>query len=72
MGRLIHADRDGAGWRTIQRRRDRDLRFLEKVRACTTIDEVTALRREQSKPIPEWRYVALMRALKRVCLNDRL
>lgn len=67
MNRLF-ADHDGAGWRTIQRRRDRDLRFLAKVRACATLDDVNALLREQSKPIPEWRHVALMRAIKRVSM----
>jgi hypothetical protein len=53
----------------MQRRLERDRRFLDRVRACQTVDDVRKLRREQSPPIPEWRHVALMRALKRVCLS---
>jgi len=69
VGKLGFADRDGAGWRTRERRLERDLRFLEKVRACQTVDNVRTLRREQSAPICQWRHVALLRALKRVLLN---
>lgn len=69
MGRLRFADQDAPGWRKRERRIADDQRFIAAVRACATLDDVRVVRRAQRPPIPEWRHVALLRAVKRVCLN---
>ena len=62
----MHADRDGAGWRTRQRRREDDLEFLARVRAA----DWPTLRREAEnlahKKAPKWKVVAVLRALGRL------
>jgi hypothetical protein len=63
-----YADGDHPTYRRISNRRERDLAFLAAVRAATTLAELRALRRVQPQPIPAWRHVALMRAVKRVCV----
>lgn len=53
----------------MERRRESDIAFLERCRMAKTADEVRELMKFEPGPRPEWRHVALMRALKRVCLN---
>jgi len=60
------ADSDGASWRTIERQRNDDIEFLERLRVARTLEDVGAIRREQRVPCPEWRRVAIVRAAKRV------
>lgn len=48
------------------RARQRDLLFLHDVRACASLRDVQALFRQQKKPMPDWRRMAIFRALKRV------
>lgn len=63
-----YADGDRPTYRRIRNRRESDLVFLAAVRAATTLAEIRAIRRMQAQPIPAWRHVVLMRAVKRVCI----
>lgn len=54
------------GWRTREKRREKDIAFLEWLRTASKLEVAQALR----GTLPEWRRVALRRALKRLMLAD--
>jgi hypothetical protein len=56
------ADADGASYRTVSNRRESDLAFLTWVRTVEMAELVAALRTRQ----PEWRVVAIQRAIRRL------
>lgn len=62
-GRFLFADADRPTFRQIERRRQRDIAFLERVRAAE-VDELEQLKREYMTG-PDWRRVAVERALAR-------
>ncbi len=57
----MRPDADGPSWRTREKRREKDIKFLEWLRTATKkeIAEMMKLK------LPDWRQVALRRALKR-------
>lgn len=64
----IFADRDGAGWRTRQRRRDQDLEFLARLRELVAAADEPRLGRLAMSLVcgPMWKRVAVGRALEKV------
>lgn len=64
MSRFIFANADRASFRTEQRRRERDIAFLERLRTAThsELDRMTWDYRNG----PEWVQVAIARAIQRV------
>jgi adenylate cyclase class IV len=65
MGKHGYADADRASFRTTQRRRERDIEFLAKVRALTDRDEAMRLLIEHHDG-PAWKRVAIKRAIARI------
>lgn len=63
MRGLIHASADGVGWRTRERRRHDDLRFLEKLRTAT--DAQLDRMHWEGVRLPRWRQIAIDRAIAR-------
>lgn len=59
------ADADRPGRRTLERRRQADLAFLEKLRVAT-LEELNELALNHcGKNAPAWKKVAIQRAIKR-------
>lgn len=60
------ADRDGPGWRRLQRRRQSDIEFLEQLIAARDSHDIAALellaKNHLPKSAPNWRRVAINRA----------
>lgn len=52
-------------WRTLRRRRENDLEFIEQVRAAATPEEVARLYANHVTA-PAWKRVAIQRAAARV------
>lgn len=67
--RLVLADADGAGWKTLQNRRQGDIQFLEQVRAAD-LGELLEMLKALGPEQPEWRRVALHRRLA-LALNTK-
>lgn len=59
------ADADGASYRTIERRRQSDLEFLSRIRTATAQELLALLANHSHKSAPEWRVIALKRAIAR-------
>jgi hypothetical protein len=55
----VRADADKPGWRTREKRRAKDLAFLEWLKIATMPELTSALR----GTLPEWRRVAIQRRL---------
>lgn len=63
--RYVFADADRPSYRTEQRRREKDLAFLERVRAAS-LEELAQMRREHAgKSAPQWKVIAIERAIAR-------
>lgn len=63
MGRLIHADRDGASFRTTESRSRQGIEFLALVRVAS-VPVLLQLRKNHERG-PKWKRVAINRALAR-------
>jgi len=68
----MSADRDGAGWRTRENRRKKDIVFLETVNWCIKHGDYAALWRMALalRKGPRWRQVVLERAAKRIAESN--
>jgi hypothetical protein len=61
----MRADADGPSWRTRQKRRERDIEFLAWLRTATKRELAVMM----NAKLPDWRAVAVRRALKRALLK---
>lgn len=70
------ADDDRPGWRTRQRRRERDLAFLEELRARRDAGDLVWLHytreNHSRKNDPRWKLVAILRAIDAVLVGISL
>ena len=68
MGRRIHADADGPGWRQLATRREADRDYLATLRALVTARDTDTLSRIVTNYAggPAWRRIAAERSLAKV------
>jgi acyl-CoA synthetase (NDP forming) len=59
------ADSDNPSWRQRQRRRQADIDFLAKLRVAEIGELMEMLKSHTHKSTPEWKRVAILRAIKR-------
>lgn len=67
-GRLVFANRDGAGWRTQQKRREQDIAFLTRLRELVEANDEPRLGRLAMDMVegPQWKRIAVNRGLATV------
>lgn len=70
-GRLVYAGADRRSHRTEQRRAEKDREFLAKIRTATLDELLVIWRSHNRKGDPEWKRVALRRAIEREQRRER-